>query len=229
MSVRPPTDVEGYCEPRHVADFFDKYDDFTESTNPTRQNVLRRIAAESNWIDNYTGHAWRERMVEDEYKSFSQGGVRKSQYYWWAGAPLKLQKRDIRTPMDPDKGDKLEIWTGQEWEDWVADESRTEGRGEDYWIEESTGMLYIYRRRLWFHRHKEMRVSYRYGKEHVPPLIEDVCARRVGAHYLEGQQYRQITPGHEDAPDAQTVAESWREKAKEDLEEFIEIRTGGHQ
>jgi hypothetical protein len=199
------------------------------ATNPTRSQVEARVMAESNWIDEHTGHAWRSRRVAHETKSLSQKGAGGTQYYWRAGSPLKLMKRSIRTPLDPEKGDKIEVWEGDRYEDWVASDQYNEGRDEDYWVEKSTGMLYIYRRHIFFQRHKEIRVSYRYGKESVPQIIRDVCARRVAAHYLETQQYRITTPGNEEAPDPQAIAESWRETCETDLKPFEEIRTLGNQ
>lgn len=251
-----PEETDGYCEAIHVTDFFDKYNAFLNHdevfvdgeiqlkdnvadadmpedpddagpTNPTRDQVEMRIMAESNWIDQHTGHAWRDRRVVDEHKSLSNTMGGASSYYWRAGTPIKLMKRSIRTPLDPEKGDKIEIWQGNEWKDWVADDTMTEGRDGDYWVEESTGTLYIYRRHIFFQRHKEVRVSYRFGKDRVPQTIRDVCARRVAAHYLESQQYRITVPGNEEAPDASSVAENWREVCKQDLETFKEVRTMG--
>lgn len=230
MSVKPPEpdQAEGYCTPEDVGDYFDKYDQFDESTDPSREQVKRRILSESNWIDNYTAHAWRPRRVEDEYKSLG-GSTGPTTYYWRAGTPLKLMKRDIRTPLDAGEGDRIEIWQGNDWTDWVADPTKTEGRNGDYWVEDSTGMLYIYRRQIFFQRHKEIRVSYRYGKERVPQTIRDVCAKRVAAHYLRTQQYRVTTPGNEEAPDALSVAERFIEESERQLEEYVELRTLGNQ
>jgi len=258
MSVQPPDrqTTTAYAEPADVTDFFDKYDAFLDigevlledgtvkdksnvqsgetideegPTNPSKSQVQSRLYAESNWIDEHTGHAWRERRVTDEYKSLGGTQASSTNYYWRAGTPLKLMKRSIRTPLDPSKGDKIEIWEGDQYEEWVSDSEKLEGRDEDYWVEESTGMLYIYRRRLFFNRHKEIRVSYRFGKESVPQIIRDVCARRVAAHYLESQQYRITVPGNEEAPDASAVAENWREIAEQDLAPFAEVRTIGNQ
>jgi len=255
MSVQPPepSNAEGYCTPQDVVDFFDKYDAFLNRgevwdddageivdsgtidesqivnddhigpTSPTRDQVEARILAASNWIDDFTGHAWRERQVVNEYKSL--GGTN---YYWRAGTPIKLMKRSIRTPLDPTKGDKIEIWTGDQWEDWVAS-NEEEGRNGDYWVEDSTGMLYLYRRQLFFRRHKEIRVTYRFGKDVVPQTIQDVAARRTAAHYLESQQYRIITPGNEETPDPATVAEKWREICERNLQTYKEVRTTGNQ
>lgn len=208
-------DIDMIEDPEHVG-----------PTNPSRRQVESRIMASSNWIDDYTGHAWRERRVENEYKSLSNSSGGSATYYWRAGTPIKLHKRSIR-PFDPDKGDKIEFWQGNEWKDWVADSTKEEGRNGDYWCERSTGQLYVYRRHIFFQRHKELRITYRYGKDMVPQTIRDVCARRTAAHYLESQQYRITVPGNEEAPDASSVAENWREICKQDLKPYKEVRTMG--
>lgn len=229
MSVQPIPDPELddlYCDSMDVASYFDKYDAFDTDTDPSELEVIRRIEAETDWVDSHTGHAWRPRRVENEY--ISLGGYTGQQtYYWRAGSPLKLQKRDIRVPFDENEGDKLEVWEGGGWKDWVSDPNKEYGRDGEYWVEQPTGMLYIYRRQIFFRRHKEIRVTYRYGKDKVPPTIRDVVAMRVAAHFLESQQYRVTTPGNEDAPDATSVAETWREKAENDIERFVEMRSLG--
>lgn len=249
MSIQPPSqDTEGYCTPQDIVDFFEKYDafldhgevlttsgdveqeaDVSESeieeigpTDPTKTHVERRIGAASNWIDNYTGHAWRPRQMKGEMITLG------STYYWQAGTPMKLVHRDIVTPLDPAEGDELKIWDGSEYENWLEDDDMTEGRDGDYWVNEAEGMLYIYRRRLWFRRHKEIEVSYRFGKDVVPPTVRDVCARRTAAHYLQAQQYRVTTPGNEETPDPQQVAEDWKDQCKTELKEFKEVRSVGH-
>lgn len=222
MSVQPPADdSELYCQPEDVAEFFDKYDNFTAETNPSRQEVIRRIRAESNWVDSFTGHAFRERRVENEFHNLD------GPYRWRSGTPISLSRRDIRTPFDSDKGDKIEVWDGNEYTDFVAEEQYEEGRDGDYWIDSSTGMLHIYRRYVFWERYMELRISYRFGKERVPQIVRDSTARRVAAHFLESQQYRVSTPDNDDAPDAQQVAETWREMAADDLENYEEVRSTG--
>lgn len=234
MSVQPVTDSwtsdKAYCDPNDdVAVFFEKYEDgFKEAddpdvTNPTLGEVQQRIMAESDWIDEYTGHAWRDRQVVNEYRNFAET------YYWRAGMPIKLQKRDIRTPLDESEGDKIEFWQGDSYNEWVSDPAKTEGRNGDYWVNDTEGFLYVYRRQIFFRRHKEIRLTYRYGKDRIPQAVRDACAHRVAAWFLEAQQYRITTPGNEEAPDPSNVAERWREQAKMMLDPFKEIKSAGIQ
>lgn len=232
MSVSPVSDdwtsSKGYCDPNDdVAVFFEKFEDGfkaegdPDQTDPTLEQVQQRILAESDWIDEYTGHAWRDRQVVNEYHNFEDT------YYWRSGMPIKLQKRDIRTPLDDAEGDKIEFWQGDQYNEWVSDAAKTEGREGDYWVNEAEGFLYVFRRAIFFKRHKELRVTYRYGKEQVPQTVRDACARRVAAWFLEAQQYRITTPGNEEGPDVMAVAERWREITKQELKPFKEVKSAG--
>ncbi len=222
MSLEPAgIDAKGYCEPEDVATYFDRFDTFEADTAIGRDRIERQIASKSSKIDTYTSHAWRERRVVNEMKNLE------GPYRWESGLAIKLTRRDIRTPLDSDKGDKLQVWRGNEYEDFVESDEYTEGRQEDYWIEESTGMLHIYRRKSFFNRYRNLRLTYRFGKEIVPADIVEACAKLVAADLMESDFYRYTTPGNEEAPDAERVAESWREQVWEDLEPYKEVRGQG--
>jgi len=220
MSVQPADEnLEGYCNIEDVLDFFDRFEP-GESDVPTNR-IERQILAKSQRIDSYTGHAWRERKVKEEYKNLN------NTYRWNSGMPIYTQKRDIRTPLDPEKGDAIELWDGSDYTDLVGEEEYSEGRNEDYWVEESTGVIYLYRRQILFSRYREVRVSYRYGKEIIPQSIREICAKLVAADMMETDFYRYTTPGNEEAPNAEAVAEGFREQAKNQLEPYKEVRGTG--
>ena len=221
--VLVPADInsEGYCEPEDVVMYFDRFEDFTVDTSPSRQRVKRQIASKSSKIDTFTNHAWRERKIENEFKSLE------GPYRWNSGLQIKLTRRDIRTPLDPDKGDKIEFWRGNEYDDFVASDQFKEGRDEDYWFDEAMGMMHIYRRKTFFRRYKELRVSYRFGRDTVPADITEACAKLVAADLMETDFYRYTTPGNDEAPDAERIAEKWREQVWRDLEPYKEVRGQG--
>lgn len=223
MSVQPGTiDDEGYCEVQDVLNYFDRFDIDEIDENPQMvDRIQRSISAKSNAIDKETGHAWRPRKVKGEYKNLE------NVYRWNSGMPVYLSHRDIRTPFDASKGDSIQLWEGNEYTDLVADDGYSEGRDEDYWIEESTGVLYLYRRSILFSRYRELKVDYRYGKERVPADIQEICAKLVAADLMETDFYRYTTPGNEDAPNAEKVADGWRESAQQQLRYHTEIRGTG--
>lgn len=223
MSVQPGTiDDEGYCEIKDVINLFDRFDMDDVNEKPAlEERIERAIASKSNAIDSETAHAWRERKVEGAYKDLD------NVYRWNTGMPVFLQKRDIRTPFDSSKGDSIELWEGNDYTDLVAEDGYSEGRDEDYWVDESTGTLYLYRRSILFSRYKQVRVNYRYGKEEVPADIQEICAKLVAADLMETDFYRYTTPGSEEAPNAEAVAEGFREQAKEQLKYYTEVRSTG--
>ena len=87
-------------------------------------------------------------------------------------------------------------------------------------------MLYLYRRTL-FQRHRQLRLTYRFGKEKVPAIIQDVCAQLVAADLMETDFYRYTTPGNDEAPNAEKVDGNNREQAKRKLEPYKEVRSTG--
>lgn len=223
MSIEPATQNDkGYCDPADVAEFFDRFDDgFGTNTTPTASRVEKKISRKASKIDRFTGHAWRERRMVDEMHNL------RGPYRWNSGLELSLTRRDIRTPLDASKGDKLEFWDGNEYTNLVTDGSYSEGRDEDYWFEESTGTIYVRRRRTFFNRHREMKITYRFGKEKVPGAIAEANAKLVAADLMETDFYRYTTPGNDEAPDAERIAEQYREQVWNDLEPFKEIRGQG--
>lgn len=228
MSVEPSNSLEPeflYCTPKDVASYFEKIDSFDATTNPTLTDVKRKISGQSDYIDRITGHAWRPRRVVEETRNLSNS------YRVTAGIPVSLRKRDIRTPLDPDKGDSLKLFRGNSenegYEEMLTKDTFNFGRNNDYWIEESIGMLHIYGFANAFSRYRELKITYRYGKEIVPQAIKNITARLVAADYLEAQQYRITTPGNENAPDPSTIAERWREMSRERLKKYEEVRSTG--
>ncbi|UBF23104.1 hypothetical protein HCTV-16_gp121 [Haloarcula virus HCTV-16] len=210
MPVTEAYSDEGYCEPEDVERFFRVEEGFNASTNPTRSQVEDMILEWSDEIDNRTKHAWRERQVKNEYHDLDD-----TPYYFGSGTPIKLYKRRIKA-LDGDKGDKLEIWSGNEWEDWVADSSHRAGRNNDWWIDEGNGLLYVYRRYATWSE-PAVRITYRYGSENTPRDVKKACAKYVAADLAMTDQYAMNVPGTDGAADVQSQAQQWREDAEKTL------------
>jgi hypothetical protein len=238
MSAVPgSTEDELYCTPDDVAVFFDKYsgsngdpvfsDGFGPDTNPTEGEVTMLIEEQTEYIEQYTGGAWRAKRIENELKNLDMT------YYFNAGTPFQLMNRNVRD-LDGDKGDKLEIFEGsigqgsEGYTDWLQDPDETEGRNEgDYWLDNTTGKLYIYKAGYFFDRYKYLRVTYRYGKDKVPASIRNACAKLVAADLLRSQQYRVSTPGSEGSPEELQTAEAYQEQAMKRLDKYKEIKSIG--
>lgn len=224
MGVIEGDSDQGYCETTDVRRYFRVIEgDFGPDTDPTKSEVDEIILEMSDEIDRYTGHAWRERKVEDVYYDLDQ-----TPYYFGSGTPIKLGKREIVTPLDSSEGDKVEIYEGDQYEDWVSDPSKEESRNGDYWVDETAGLLYIFRRwSTW--SEPAVRVSYRYGnQENIPRDVKNACARLVAAELLMTDQYSDLLPaGNDGAPDAMSAAERLEDKAYEKLDRRKEVRSLG--
>lgn len=203
-----------YCEPADVARFFEQYDDFDDSTNPTSSDVEELIWEQMEYIDRQTGHAWRPNTVVDEVRDLV------NRYYWWAGVPVPLSKRDVRE-FDPDEGDKLEVWEGGYWDDWA--ESKTYGREEDYWMDKTSGILWL-RDRYIFRRHPRMRLTYRYGNpDGATRSIRQATAKLVAADLLASDRYSMNVPGTDGNIGEQSMMEKWQEDAQAIIDERNEV------
>lgn len=203
-----------YCTVDDVAKLFRKEGAFGSNTNPSKSDVEDMIDERTDFIDRETRNSWRENKVINEMHTFD------GQYRWSAGRPLMLNKMKIITPLDSSKGDRLEIWDGNEWHDWVADSSEVEGRDGDYWLDGEMGQLFIYKRFTWVSQ-PQIRVSYRYGSDasdtdgdnvpdDLPRDIRMACAKLVAIDLVSSDQHTQLVPGGEGAPSPESAMEQWR-------------------
>lgn len=226
MSVQEGGNLTPYCEPSDVAKYFrvesDGTSDFSFDSNPDAEQVKAMILEQSARIDRHTGHAWRTRTMQNEIHDLQ--GV----YYYWAGTPIKMQKREIRTPLDSSEGDKLEFWDGNQWEDWVASSGYTEGRDGDFWIDTATGMLYVYRRSWWWERYKNIRLTYRYGSENIPADVQMACAKLVAADIMMTDHFGDMLPSGTDQASPAEVGSRLEESAIETLDRRKETRIVSH-
>ena len=205
-----------YCETTDVARWFEQYDDFDSSTTPTATDVEDHIYEWMEYIDRQTGHAWRANTVHEELKDYD------GRYYWWSGRSVNLGKRNVRE-FDSAEGDKLEEWRGNEWNDWVTDNSKQQGRDYDYWIDKSSGQLWIKDRYI-FQRHPQFRITYRYGyPDGATRAITMACAKLVAADLVSSDQYSMNIPGTEGNLDEGQMVEQWREDAHRVIDERKEV------
>jgi len=153
---------------------------FSGTTHPSDTDVVDTIEEVQDEIDQQTQHAWREKTVTNEFYSFPFDRI----YDHSVGLKIHLRHREIAS-FDTNKGDKIEIWNGSSYEDWVAD--KTVGRNEDYWLENEQGILHL---RFYhpFFREKAIRISYRYGEGSVPKDIRRATTILTAIQLLENDE-----------------------------------------
>lgn len=192
IDITPITDTV-YCTASDVQRIIQPENAFDSDTNPSLTEVNAFIAAKSEFIDGETGHAWRSRTVTDEYYDIKSPSRRHGYgrgHFHHIGIPVRLRNRKIRT-FDTSEGDKLEIWDGNSYVDWITD--KTEGRNEDFWVDHTDGIIYL-RHFYPYFREKGVRITYRFGEITIPTDIRDAAAFLVAADIISADDRSQVVP-----------------------------------
>lgn len=203
-----------YCTSDQVAQFLG-VTSYSSSTNPTKTVVEEFINRKENWIDTRINHAFRETSVSDEIHSI------RSTYMYERGVMVSLLHRSVRN-FDSSKGDKLEIWNGTEWEDWLdSSNGKTEGRDEDFWVDYKLGIVYIFNY-FFYTTQLVVRVTYRYGESSVPADIEDICIKLVAIDLVANDDRYVRLPETTNGLSLDDKIRRWKEDAKEIISERSE-------
>ena len=193
--------------------------EFTESTNPTDTQVEIFISAMEDYIDSICGRAWREVTVTEEYYDKPSNIIN----IWDYEIRIALAHRKIKT-FDTDEGDKLEIWDGNEWIDYVATKTENRGTG-DFWVNYTDGFVYIRYYSQLFNTDC-IRITYRYGETTVPNAISEACALLSASMILSNDDRTQLVM---DAGDTthETHADrisQWKRMAEQLISPYKELR-----
>ena len=192
--------------------------EITDSTTPSIQEIAQIIKQMQDRIDHKTGHAWRKR-----YSGTKSGDEQTARYEYYdldllyeyhTGRPVYLKHRYVYT-FDADEGDAIEVWNGNEWEDWIA--NRTEGRGEDFWFDYDEGTFFM-NARWGITRPKGIRMKYRYGEREVNELIQNICTKMVAIDLLYGESRNAfVQEGQFAAMGLGTKVDKWQEDIDRDM------------
>jgi len=215
---------ETYTTVRKVENFLQLQTTLTDSTKPTVQQVVELINRVEDEIDQRTGHAWRLRYSETqtaldmtakyEYHDISEA------YEYQSGIPIYLKHRQIRT-LDTDEGDVIQIWDGESWYDWTT--NYTEGRGEDYWLDYTNGILFL-KTRYGIRKPLGLRIKYRYGETVVNKIVEDIATKMVAIDILLNETNMTIIPEGSSAMTIQQRIEIMRQQIEEKLQSIKEFQ-----
>lgn len=165
-----------YCQDVDVRRILQNTFAFGTTTAPTKVDVEACINAAEDEIDKRTQHAWREITVTDEFYDLLVTNIDNQ----GSGLPIGLRHRKIKA-FDTAK-DKLEVWTGTSYEDWL--DTKTEGRNKDFWLDAERGILWL-RYYFAFYRKMAVRLTYRYGEASVPYDIKDACAMMAAIIFIQ--------------------------------------------
>lgn len=138
------------------------------STTPSTAEIEAFINRAEDYIDQYTGHAWRTVSVANEFRDIPP----RASYENYAGIPIYLRHRSVKT-LAAGSGDKIEVWEGSSYVDYVA--TKTENRNNDFWLDYNQGILYL--RSGTAAGTRRVRATYRYGETSVPKDIEEAATK----------------------------------------------------
>lgn len=201
-----------YCTVDDVAIVLQKPvpSEHTDEGEPSKSDWQKAILWAEGEIDRATNNSWRPRRSGLEFHDFDSL-VDKQGFLM-----VDLDHRSVR-PFDSGKGDLFEVWDGDSYEDWLS--TKTQGRAEDWWIQEPAGYLYVKRGifpvRL---RDARIRVSYRYGQTRVPHDVERATAELAATVLDRGMK---LAPGG--APNQNLDAMTLVDQHSDELKTFQRI------
>ena len=197
----------------------------TDTTTPSIQDVTRIIKETQDRIDYKTGHAWRKR-----YSGTKTGDLQTARYEYYdldylyeyhTGRPVYLKHRFVYT-FDTDEGDVAEVWNGNEWENWLT--ARTEGRGEDFWVDYDEGTFFM-NARWGITRPKGIRFKYRYGEREVNEIVQNICTKMVAIELKYGESRNAFIPeGQPGALVSDNKLTKWERDIETDLSGLKEFQ-----
>lgn len=133
---------------------------------------------------------------------------------------VRLDRRDVSTL------DALLVRSGDEFEDWIADDSREEGRAKDYYldVDPHTGRsaVWINTRTIAPARSYDGAVvaTYQYGQEGIPSTIRRAVALRAGAELYAPQDSNVQVPDEGNLTNPKSKADELRQDARRLLKPY---------
>jgi len=174
-------------------------------------------------IDRKTGHSWRaeRQMRNDEFDTTRV-------YDWGHGMPLYLKHRQIKLPLNKDKGDKVEFWDGQQYNNIDTFSDGLDANKGFFHIDPVKGILYIRGWFLSYFRKNKFRITYRYGSDQegelVPQDIRKCCILITCIDILSTDfKMSQIPYGGEGNINKEKVMAMWEKEIKEIISSHKEI------
>jgi len=214
-----------------VSDFMQR-DAFGASTVPTATAVNGWIDQAEREIERRAGTAWKVTKVTDweamDYEYHDLGPAWSYFTYGLIHKPrIQLNHRDIVTPLATAQGDSLGLVYGGDYVEKVG--VWVEGRGSDFWINATEGVLYINWGYPIIKFPDGVRIKYRYGRTVVDPWVKDITTKMVAIKVMEFDTKTMVAAGGPNNPEVlpvtnriQVLADEVEKKlALEDINNYI--------
>lgn len=209
--------IVDYCTASQVSAFL-QVPAFSGSTTPTATQVEEFIVQSEDEINQNTLNSWKTETVTKEYHTIDFPTIR------YEGIKIFMGNRNITTLASGT--DVLEVWTGTSdndgWEDYLL--TRTEGRNNDYWVNEQDGILWLRTYPRIFRRTFDVRITYRFGEPTVKKDIEKACIRLTAIAIIQSDDKSILFPeGSSNIPllDKRTI---WQREANKIIQNNRELK-----
>ena len=205
----------GYILPTEIADFLQLRQDFSATTSPSKANVENIIRRVEGRIEGYSLHSWKPKYRHNELYEFNRWG-------------FVLKRYPVISLFE------VAIHNGSDYE------VMTEGRSQDYFIDNDRGIVpltrlmqmpYAYSRmKSWgFGEFKRaVRTNYIWGRDidfdDRAEMVKDIVIKMVSADIIYNYDYTTMVPQGTDRFSIEQKVNYWRESAEERLEELRAIR-----
>jgi hypothetical protein len=211
-----PVSLPVYCTPDDVASIL-QVPRFSDTTMPTRDDVIRRIIAKEDYIDSRTSQSWRSRTVADEQHEYKMGGI-------------KLFWRPVRAITS------MQLYQGNDWK------VLAEGRDKDFIVDCQFGIIYFvswfwhptrYVRygapRLYGRFHNAIKVAYMWGKDfETDPdrgVIGEIAAKLVAIDLFTASDYSDWVRQGANMVSLDNKIEVWSRQTDDELRRLTRIRS----
>ncbi len=211
-----------YCTSAQVFSFlqlgttsgYNGLSDFSTSTVPTKVQVEEWIVESESEINQRTMNSWKTQTITKEYHTIKPP----NRYY--EGTKIFIQNRNITTFASGT--DKIEVWNGSEWEDYLV--SRTEGRNNDYWVNEVDGILWLRTYPRILRRDNDVRLTYRFSEPIVKSDIRKACIRLTAITAIQSDDKSLLIPeGSQNIPLFEKT-KIWQREADKIIQDNREIK-----
>lgn len=203
-----------YCTSSQVAAFL-QVPKFNATTSPTKEEVDEMIIESEDDINRQTLNSWKSKTITKEYHTI------KPAIHRYEGTQIFIDNRNI-TALSTGDGDKLEVFNGSEWEDYLV--SRTEGRTNDYWINLIDGIIWLKTYPRILRRTNDVRLTYRFKEPSVPGDIKRACIRLTAISIIESDDKSILFPEGSSNIPLTTKSEKWQERADKIIQNNRELK-----
>ena len=182
---------------------------YQANTRVTDSTIADRINEAEDYMDKYCRRAWRSTTVTEKFGAYRRERDDELFNHCFLTYP------DTYT-LDSVSLDELNVWTENAWVDYLS--TKTEGRANDFYQDNTKGIVYI---KPDSYGERRISIKYRYGNVDVPNDIEKACILLATVSIVEFDQMSSNIPeGYQPSVSFMSKMERMDSEAKDILEKY---------